>query len=59
MESEHLQHCQLHVQFLLFSLFFFGHMAFGVLLPPLGIKNIPPALEAQSPNHWTAREVPM
>ena len=25
---------------------------------PLGLESVPPALEAQSLNHWTAREVP-
>ena len=24
----------------------------------LGIEPVPPAVEAQIPNHWTAREVP-
>ena len=33
-------------------------MACGILVPLPGIKPIPPAVEAQSPNHWTAREVP-
>ena len=26
--------------------------------PRLGLKPVPPAMEAQSPNHWTAREFP-
>ena len=30
-------------------------MAYGILVP--GIKSTPPALQAQSLNHWTAREV--
>ena len=25
---------------------------------PTGVKPRPPALEAQTPSHWTAREVP-
>ena len=33
-------------------------MACGILVPRPGIKPIPPAVEAQSLNHWTAREVP-
>ena len=38
---------------------FFGHsVARGNLLPEPGIKSMPPAVEAQSLNHWTAREVP-
>ena len=28
------------------------------LRSPIGDKPVPPALEAQSPNHWTAGEVP-
>ena len=41
-----------------FFFFFFGHMACRILVPRPGIKPLPPALEAQSLNHWTAREVP-
>ena len=33
-------------------------MACGILVPRPGIKPMPPALEAQHLNHWTAREVP-
>ena len=33
-------------------------MACGVLVPQLGIKLTPPAVEACSPNHWTTRKVP-
>ena len=32
--------------------------AFGILDPQPGIKPVAPAVEAQSLNHWTAREVP-
>ena len=31
-------------------------MACGVLVPQLGIKPRPPAVEAQSPNRWIARK---
>ena len=31
-------------------------MAFGVLVPQPGIEPLPPAVEVQSPNHWTTRE---
>ena len=31
-------------------------MAWGILVPWPRIKSIPPAVEAQSLNHWTARE---
>ena len=33
-------------------------MACGILVPWPGIKPVPPAMEAQSLNHWTTREVP-
>ena len=32
--------------------------ACGILVPQPGIKPVPPAAEARSPNHWTAREFP-
>ena len=34
------------------------HVACGILVPQPGIKPTPPALEMQSLNHWTNREVP-
>ena len=34
-------------------------MACRILVPRPGIEPMPPAVEAQSPNHWTAREVPV
>ena len=37
----------------------FGHAACGILVPPSGIEPVSPALEEQSLNHWTAREVPI
>ena len=30
----------------------------GILVPHPGIESVLPALEAQSLNHWTTREVP-
>ena len=33
-------------------------MAYRILIPQPGIEPAPPALEARSLNHWTAREVP-
>ena len=43
---------------ILFFFFFWPHgAACGILVPRPGIKPVPPALEAQSLNHWTAREV--
>ena len=29
----------------------------GILVPQAGVEPMPPALEAQSLNHWTTREV--
>ena len=34
-------------------------VACGILVPQPGIEPAPPAVEAQSLNHWTAREVPI
>ena len=51
------------VQFLfvcLFGFLFFPHHAArGILVLRPGIEPTPPALEAQSLNHWAAREVPV
>ena len=33
--------------------------ACGILVARPGIELVPPALEAQSLNHWTARDVPV
>ena len=33
------------------------HVAYGILVPPPGIKPAAPAVEAGSLNHWPAREV--
>ena len=41
-----------------FVLFWLCHKAYGILVPWPEIEPTPPALEAQSLNHWTAREVP-
>ena len=30
-----------------------------ILVPQPGIEPVPPAVEARSLNHWTAREVPI
>ena len=32
------------------------HTTCGILVPWVGIQSQPPAVEAQSPNHWTARQ---
>ena len=39
------------------SFFLVTHMACGILVPWLGIEPMPPAVEAQSLNHWTILEV--
>ena len=45
--------------FVCFVFVFWLHcMACSILVPQPGIKPVPPALEAQSLNHWTTREVP-
>ena len=36
--------------------FLFGHTTCRILVPRPGIEPIPPAVEVQSPNRWTARE---
>ena len=44
-----------------FFFFFFNqqnHVTYGILVPLLRIKPVTPVVEAQSPKHWTAREVP-
>ena len=41
-----------------FFVFATVHTARGILVPRPGIEPVAPAVEAQSPNHWTAREVP-
>ena len=54
--------CIQHILFIfknfLFLCFWPHFTACGILAPWPEIKPIPPALEAQSLNHWTAREVP-
>ena len=40
-----------------YSLFWPQQVAGGILVPHPGIEPMPPALGAQSLNHWTAREV--
>ena len=55
--------CSRKIYFLLFIIFFFflGHAVqlVGSQFPDPGIKPVaPPAVEAWSPNHWTAREFP-
>ena len=42
----------------LFLFFWSCHAACGILVPWPGIKPVPHAVEEQSLNHWTTREVP-
>ena len=47
------------VDFILcFSMFIFGCMACGILVPQPEIEPALPALEAWSLSHWTSREIP-
>ena len=41
----------------IFNYFWPHHVAYGIFVPQPGIEPAPPEVEAQSPNHWTAREV--
>ena len=41
-----------------FFFFWLCYAACGILVPPPGTELRPPALEAQSLNHWTTRKVP-
>ena len=43
--------------FFFFFFFVFGHVACRISVPWPGIEPMPPALEAHSISHWTAREV--
>ena len=44
--------------FKLIFIFWPFHLACGILVPQPEIEPSPPAVEALSLNHWTAREVP-
>ena len=46
------------IHFILLLLFWLCRTACGILVPRPGIEPVPPAVEVQSLNHWTAREVP-
>ena len=43
--------------FLFLFCFCMLHAACRILVPTPGMEPVPPAVEAQSPNHWTGREV--
>ena len=56
------QFCFLFIVFFFFLFFFFfwlSQEACEILVSQPGIEHTPPALEAQSPNHWSTKEVPM
>ena len=42
-----------------FIFWFFGHEAYGILAPQLGIESKPPVLEGTVLTHWTTRAVPV
>ena len=44
--------------FFVFWFFWLRHALAGSLVPRPGIEPVLPTAEMQSPNHWTAREVP-
>ena len=46
-----------HYLFIYIYTHFFGHMAFGILVPWAGIEPMTPALGGHSLNHWTTKEV--
>ena len=35
------------------------HETEWILIPQSGVEAMPPAVKAQSPNHWTTREFPL
>ena len=39
--------------------FWLWRVAHGILVPPARVEPVPPAVEAQSLNHWTTREIPI
>ena len=41
-----------------FCLFVLVHIAWHLKIPQTGVEPVPPEVEAQSLNHWAAREVP-
>ena len=46
--------------FVCLFIYFWPHLAAcRILVPQPGIEPMPPAVEAQSPNHWTAHGIPL
>ena len=46
------------ISFFFFQFFGCAMWHVGIIVPQPGIEPMPPAVEAWSLNHWTAREVP-
>ena len=46
------------ITFFIFIFFWPHHSAWGILVPQPEINPVPPTVEAQNPNPWTAREFP-
>ena len=46
------------IKILILFLFIYG-CTYGILVPPLGIEPMLPALEARSLNHCMARDIPL
>ena len=40
------------------SFFFFGLVAYGILVPWPGMEPACPEVEAQRPSHWASKEIP-
>ena len=63
-DKKHLQNLSLSYIYYFFLIFYFilfiwsCYTACGILVPQGGTESMPPALEAQSLNHWITREVP-
>ena len=45
-----------HIIYMIY--FLLHHTAYGILAHQVEIKLVPPAVEVQSPNHWTTKEFP-
>ena len=45
--------------FFLNQVFFFFITSCGILLPWPGMESVPPTMDAENLNHWTAREIPV
>ena len=57
LQSHSLKASILFLKCILFYLFRLHHMVCGILVPGPGIEPVPPAVETQSLNYWTTREV--